>query len=83
MKIALPRLCPNCRHYERLSKLNPPKIWNRQCMCNGLKSLNGEYQNNIKHFHGENPCQNKFETAINEQRKEIVYCEQCYQSEFI
>jgi len=30
--IALPRLCPNCRHYERLSQRNPMKLWHRQCM---------------------------------------------------
>jgi hypothetical protein len=28
-------------------------------------------------------CQNEFETAISPDRKEIVYCEKCYQAEFI
>ena len=32
MNLPLPRLCPNCRHYERLSQRNPMKLWHRQCM---------------------------------------------------
>ncbi len=32
MNLPLPRLCPNCRHYERLSKRNPLKLWHRKCM---------------------------------------------------
>jgi hypothetical protein len=35
MNIALPRLCPNCRHYERFRSRNPLKLWHRQCMKNG------------------------------------------------
>ena len=63
MKVTLPRLCPNCRHYQRLKKTNPPKLWHRTCMKEG--------------------CNNEFETAINKDRKEIVYCKQCYQDKFI
>jgi hypothetical protein len=33
--IALPRFCPNCRHYERLSQRNPLKLWHRTCMKEG------------------------------------------------
>ncbi|MFA6999636.1 MAG: hypothetical protein WC241_00815 [Candidatus Paceibacterota bacterium] len=33
--IALPRYCPNCRHYARLSQRNPMKLWHRQCMKEG------------------------------------------------
>src|SRR3989344_5905629 len=29
--ISLPTLCPNCRHFERLAKRNPLKLWNRTC----------------------------------------------------
>ncbi|MFA4975525.1 MAG: hypothetical protein WC839_02170 [Candidatus Paceibacterota bacterium] len=83
INIALPRLCPNCRHYERLKKTNPPKLWHRKCMCNGVESKDGIYKNTIKHIHGDEPCQNEFETAIGPDRKEIVYCEKCYQDEFI
>ncbi|MFA6251334.1 MAG: hypothetical protein WC603_01775 [Candidatus Paceibacterota bacterium] len=35
MNLPLPRLCPNCRHYERLSQRNPLKLWHRQCMKDG------------------------------------------------
>ena len=32
MNLPIPRLCPNCRHYERLSQRNPLKLWHRKCM---------------------------------------------------
>ncbi|MCX6720692.1 MAG: hypothetical protein NTW11_02720 [Candidatus Staskawiczbacteria bacterium] len=31
MNLPLPRLCPNCRHYNRLHQRNPLKLWSRQC----------------------------------------------------
>jgi hypothetical protein len=83
MNLALPHLCPNCRYYERLKKINPPKLWHRKCMCNGLESDDQKYKNTVKHSHEYEPCANEFETAINEDRKEIIYCEKCYQAEFI
>ncbi|MBU1728260.1 hypothetical protein KKA39_03085 [Patescibacteria group bacterium] len=83
MNISLPRLCHNCRHYERLKFINPPKLWHRRCMCDGTESKNKKYKNTIKHFHGDKPCSNEFETAIGPDRKEIVYCKECYQAEFI
>ena len=63
MKLALPRLCYNCRYYERLKKVNVPRMYHRKCMKEG--------------------CKNEFETAISSDRPEIVYCEKCYQDEFI
>ena len=63
MNLALPRLCYNCRYYERLKKVNVPRLYHRKCMNEG--------------------CENEFETAIAPERKEIVYCEKCYQDEFI
>ena len=33
MNIPLPRLCTNCRHYERLSLRNSPNFYHRKCMC--------------------------------------------------
>lgn len=36
--IALPRYCPNCRHYERLSQRNPLKLWHRKCMKEGCNN---------------------------------------------
>ncbi|ETB63796.1 TPA: hypothetical protein DIC38_02355 [Candidatus Nomurabacteria bacterium] len=35
MNLPIPRLCPNCRHYERLSQRNPLKLWHRSCMKEG------------------------------------------------
>ena len=32
MNLPLPRLCPNCRHYQRLKQRNPLKLWHRKCM---------------------------------------------------
>jgi hypothetical protein len=32
MNLPLPRLCPNCRHYNRLKQRNPLKLWHRKCM---------------------------------------------------
>ena len=31
MKIPLPILCPNCRHFERLNRRNPMRLWDRVC----------------------------------------------------
>ncbi|MFA6353854.1 MAG: hypothetical protein WCW93_02895 [Candidatus Paceibacterota bacterium] len=70
MNLPLPRLCPNCRHYQRLNQRNPLKLWHRTCMCNK--------QN---HAHGENNCDVEFETPYAPERTEIVYCEKCYQQE--
>ena len=83
MNIALPHLCPSCRYGQRIKKKNPPKLWHRKCICNGVESENKEYKNTVEHFHGKNHCQNEFETAISDERKEMVYCEKCYQAEFI
>jgi hypothetical protein len=67
--LPLPRICPNCRHYERLSQRNPMKLWHRKCMC--------DKQN---HNHKDR-CQVEFETSYSPERPEIVYCEKCYQQE--
>jgi len=32
LNLPIPRLCPNCRHYERLNQRNPMKLWHRTCM---------------------------------------------------
>jgi len=85
MSLPLPRLCPNCRHYERLGQRNPLKLWKRQCMCNEVTSdkdqVTNKYKNTAAHFHGNSPCSNEFKTTYAPERKEIVYCEQCYQAE--
>jgi len=38
MNLPLPRLCSNCRHYERLVKRNPMKLWHRKCMKEGCNN---------------------------------------------
>ena len=83
MNLPLPRLCPNCRHYQRIKQRNPLKLWHRQCQCNGTKSENGIYTNTIPHAHGTELCPNEFETTYSPDRKEIVYCEHCYQQEVV
>ena len=79
--IALPRYCPNCRHYQRLKQRNPFKLWRGKCQCAGANSQNKKYKNTIEHTHGDVPCPNKFETSYAPDRPEIVYCEKCYQAE--
>jgi CxxC-x17-CxxC domain-containing protein len=84
MNLPLPRLCPNCRHYERLSQRNPLKLWHRTCQCAGTKSDNALYQNTVAHEHHQGDhCPNEFETSYAPNRKEVVYCEQCYNAEVV
>lgn len=83
MRLPIPHLCPNCRHYARLAYRNPFRLWRRECQCAGAKSENGVYVNMNAHSHGAGKCSNKFETSYAPDRPEIVYCEQCYQSEVV
>lgn len=69
MNIPLPRLCSNCRHYERIAYRNPFTLWHRSCMCT---------QENHSH---QGSCKNEFETSYDPKRPEIIYCESCYQQE--
>jgi hypothetical protein len=71
MNLPLPRLCPSCRHYERVKKRNPLKLWHRQCMCDKKN-----------HSH-QGKCPVEFETSYSPERKETVYCEQCYNAEVV
>ena len=69
MNLPLPRLCSNCRRYQRVKQRNPLKLWPRQCMCD-------------KENHGHTgKCEVEFETSYAPDREEIIYCEQCYQKE--
>lgn len=65
--LPLPETCPNCRHYERLSYMNPLCLYTRTCACSDA----GHHHNGA--------CQNQFETSYAPERKERVYCESCYQ----
>jgi len=71
LRIPIPRVCPNCRHYERLELKTPLKLWHRSCMCD-----------KVNHGH-TNSCPNEFETSYEPGRPEKVYCEQCYQKEVL
>lgn len=82
-KLPIPRQCVNCRHAERISWRNSFKLYKKKCFCGGEKSLNTAYQNTAKHSHDTEPCPNEFETSYSPDRPEIVYCENCYNSEVV
>ena len=93
MNIPLPHLCPNCRHHQRMNQRNPLELWKRKCMCSGPTATNDSprdktrgkqpttYNNTATHRHGTIPCTEEFETSYSPERKEIVYCENCYNAE--
>lgn len=71
MKLPLPRLCPNCRHFDRVRMKTPLALWHRDCMCQ-------------QDTHGhEGKCGNEFETSYAPERPETIYCESCYQAEVV
>ncbi len=61
MNLPLPRECPKCRENRRFARLNPPKLYKRNCT----------------------KCAAEINTAFSPSRLEIVYCEKCYQGEFL
>lgn len=67
--LPLPRNCFYCRHLERRSLRNPRSLWHRSCDCT-----------KPNHNH-QGKCKNEFETTYSPERKELVYCEQCYNKE--
>ncbi|KKU90960.1 MAG: hypothetical protein UY23_C0005G0056 [Candidatus Jorgensenbacteria bacterium GW2011_GWA1_48_11] len=78
-EIPIPRLCAGCRRGERRALYNPIKLWHRQCMCDYKV-----YENSIKHQHHlDSRCLNEFETSYSLERKEVVYCEACYNAEVV
>jgi hypothetical protein len=83
LHLPLPRLCPNCRHHERLALRNPFRLQESSCHCTGIGSKKGTYTNSSKHFHGDATCPNKLRTSYSSEKPEIVYCEQCYNAEVI
>lgn len=68
-RLPLPRLCFNCRHFDRVSWRNPPILYTRRCMCDK------------KHTHHKGHCEIMFKTSYSPERPDIVYCEKCYQKE--
>lgn len=69
--IALPRSCYICRYAERSKRINPMKLWNRECMCD------------IQTHNHTGKCSNEFETSYSPDCEEKVYCESCYQKEVL
>jgi hypothetical protein len=61
LHLPVPHECPKCRENRRFSKLNPPKLYERNCA----------------------KCDKEIITAFAPERPETVYCEKCYQREFI
>lgn len=68
--LPLPTVCSNCRHFERLAKRNPMKLWSRTCQCDKTHP-----------HHSNSVCSNTFETSYAPDRPEKVYCIECYQQE--
>jgi hypothetical protein len=85
--IPVPRFCADCRHEVRIRQRNPNTLHRRACSCGGqIGSQNSvvgsqQYENTTAHFHRAEKCPNEFETSYSPERPEIIYCEQCYQSE--
>jgi len=83
--LSLPRICPYCRYYQRVRGRNMSRLYQKQCMCAGEKSDKSKagniYQNTTEHKHKNKPCPNTFQTTYAPDRKEIVYCESCYNKE--
>jgi len=79
--LPLPRLCVDCRHQRRILQRNKSVLYQRNCDCAGVATANQVYKNQAKHFHKDKHCPHKFETSYASERKEIIYCEPCYQAE--
>ncbi len=69
--IPIPRICPNCRFYNRMEKLNSVLSRIDNCMC-------------INDLHGHmGKCGQEFKTNYPKNKSRILYCEGCYQKEVI
>jgi len=69
--LSLPHHCSLCRHAERIALRNRSRFYHRQCMCE-----------NRGHDHAAR-CLVEFETTYAPDRPEIIYCEECYQTEVV
>ncbi|HBF67077.1 MAG TPA: hypothetical protein DDW36_01470 [Candidatus Magasanikbacteria bacterium] len=74
MNIPAPHKCPDCRYVIRLKKRNPHDLWHRQCMC--VRPGHGHHVDGVQ-------CRSEFETVYAPERKETIYCEECYRAEFV
>ncbi len=83
MNIPVPTKCPNCRYHRRVAYRNPIHLWHRTCQCAGNSSDNGLYTNTTPHEHGTGHCVVTFDTSYDSDRKEIIYCDECYKKEVL
>ncbi len=81
MNLPVPHRSPEQRQKDRIGSFLPKRLYARACQCAGPRSENGAYANTTSHFHGSDLCPNAFQTSYAPDRPEIVYCEQCYQTE--
>ena len=79
--LPLPNLCHDCRYDRRIGDRLTLKLYNRLCMCGGETDETGIYKNTVKHIHGNESCGERFKTGHAPEKREIVYCEKCYQQE--
>lgn len=79
--VPLPNLCPACRTLERLKLRLGVELYSRKCNCAGGEDDLGNYKNGVEHFHGSGHCGEEFKTGYSPEKKDIVYCEKCYQQE--
>ncbi|MCC6324019.1 hypothetical protein IT400_04495 [Candidatus Nomurabacteria bacterium] len=78
MGLPIPHKDFECRHQARMAKRNPRKLYPGKCMCGST----GSPSTMTKHInHPDGPCNAKFETSYGPERKEIIYCESCYNQE--
>jgi hypothetical protein len=79
--VPLPRFCHMCRFNERFKWVNSPKWRHAKCQCAGATDDRKLYTNAMGHTHGADHCPEEFETSYRPDRKEVIYCEQCYKIE--
>ncbi len=77
--LPLPRLCVSCREKELLKERSPWILKEKVCACQGDQNAQGTYKNKYKHKH-EGACGKKIKSA---KEGDNIYCEDCYDSEFL
>ncbi|MDP2630767.1 MAG: hypothetical protein Q8P56_05145, partial [Candidatus Uhrbacteria bacterium] len=68
LRLSIPFECQDCRLGSRMQRFFIPVLYHQQCMCTENHS-----------FHASTRCTTEFETTYGHERKEIVYCNPCYQ----
>lgn len=81
--IPLPRLCPSCRHYQRIPFRNFPQLRTTACQCAGAQDDKAQYQNLVQHDHGQEHCPREFVTAYKVDYASPLYCAECFNTETV